>query len=229
MLVTHAAANEARRSLLSLGGLVAVAQVATVREVQTHEPAMGRHNGLVNLKVGRAATQALNVDTPLVLSDVEGSKSTALAEELNLVNVLVATVVALAWVALGVLVRHRRTKGIEDSPRRNILGGDKDDGLALTLDLVFLFMELVMSQWYMRGASSCHRGMYIRTYHDLSDLRVGVEKRLLKHLRENTPCQPNAILPDDCNHGWQQTNLLMSSRQCVSSLGHVCGYCELLW
>jgi hypothetical protein len=127
-----------RANLLPLGSLVAVAEMATVRQVQTHQPAVGRHDGLIHLEVGRAAAEALDVDTPLGTVDVEGLEGTLLAQKLDPVNVLVAAIVASAGVALGVLVGHGRAKGVEDSAGCDIFGGDEDDGLALALDLVFL-------------------------------------------------------------------------------------------
>jgi hypothetical protein len=99
---------------------------------------MGRHNGLVDLEVGRAATQALDVDTPLGTINVEGLEGTHLAEKLDLVDVLVATIVASAGVALRVFVGHGGSKGIEDGTRRDIFGGNENDGLALPLNLMFL-------------------------------------------------------------------------------------------
>jgi len=80
--------------------------MATVGEVKTHEAAVRGHDGLVNLEVGGAAAEALDVDTPLLGVEVEGGESTLLAEKLNLVNVLVASVVAGTGITLGVLVRH---------------------------------------------------------------------------------------------------------------------------
>jgi hypothetical protein len=112
--------------------------VTTVGEVKTHEAAVRRHDGLVNLQVGRAAGQALYVDTPLLRVDVEGGESTLLAEQLDLVDVLVATVVASAGVTLRVLVGHGGAEGIEDGTRGDVLGGNEDDRFALTLNLVFL-------------------------------------------------------------------------------------------
>lgn len=133
-----------------------MAQVATMGEVQTHQTTVGRHQSLVDLQVGRASTEALNIDTPLGGVDVEGLEGTLLAEELNLVNVLVATVVAGARETLGVLVGHGRPKSIEDGAGGDVLGGDQDDGLPLPLDLLG---------------------------HDLGDLRVGVDQRLLEQLQ----------------------------------------------
>ena len=140
---------------LPLRSLVTVAQVTTVGKVKTHETAVRRHDGLVNLQVGRASTEALDVDTPLLGVNVEGLESTLLAEELDLVDVLVATIVTGTGVTLGVLVGHGGAKSIEDGAGGDVLGGDEDNGLTLALDLGF---------------------------HDLSNLRVGVEKGLLKHL-----------------------------------------------
>ena len=134
--------------LLLLGGLVAVAQMATVGEVQSHESSMRRHEGLVDLQVGGTATQGLNVDTPLLRVDVEGLESSLLAEQLNLVDVLVAAVVPGAGVALGVLVGHGRAQGVEDGARGDILGSDQDDGFSLALDLEFL--SSVHGQWQSR-------------------------------------------------------------------------------
>ena len=123
---------------LLLGCLVTVAQMATMGKIETHETAVDRHDGLVDLEVGRAAGQALNVDTPLLGVEVEGLKGTVLAENLNLVDVLVATIVAGAGKTLRVLVGHGGAEGIEDGTRGDVLGGDEDDGLALALDLCFL-------------------------------------------------------------------------------------------
>lgn len=85
-----------------------MAQVATVGQVETHETAVRRHDSLVDLQVGRAATEALNVDTPLLVVEVEGIESTTLAEQLDLVNVLVTAIVTSTGVALRVLVGHGR-------------------------------------------------------------------------------------------------------------------------
>lgn len=133
-----------------------MAQVATVGKVQAHQTTVGRHESLVDLEVGRAPTETLDVDTPLGRVEVEGLESTLLAEKLNLVNVLVATIVPGTRETLGVLVGHGRPKGIENGAGGDVLGGDQDDGLPLPLDLL------------------CH---------DLGDLRVGVDQGLLEQLR----------------------------------------------
>jgi len=112
--------------------------MATVGEIKTHESAVRGHDSLVNLEVGRAAAQGLNIDAPPLRVEVEGPESTLLAKSLDLVNVLVATVVASAGQTLGVLVGHGRSKGIEDGTGGDVLRRNEDDGLALTLDLIFL-------------------------------------------------------------------------------------------
>lgn len=159
--------------VLPLWCLVPVAQMSTVRQVKTHEPVMGPHDGLVNLQVRWATTQALDVDTPLLCVETECLKSTLLAEQLNGINVFVATVVAGTRVTLGVFVGHGRTKGIEDSAGGYVLRGDEEDGLALTLDFLLLLQILEMS--LLMQAETM-------TYHDLSDLIVGVHQGLLHEL-----------------------------------------------
>ena len=113
-------------------------QVTTVGEVKTHQTVVGTHQSLVNLQVGRATTEALNVDTPLGGVQVESLESTVLASDLNGINVLVTTVVTGTGVTLRVLVGHGGTQGLEDSGGGEVLRGDQDNGLTLTLNLALL-------------------------------------------------------------------------------------------
>lgn len=124
-----------------------MAEMATVGEVETHQATVGGHEGLVDLEVGGAAAKGLDVDAPLLRVDVEGLEGTALAEELDLVDVLVAAVVAGAGETLGVLVGHGRAEGIEDGAGGDVLRGDEDDGLALALDLIFLGIVSGSCSW----------------------------------------------------------------------------------
>lgn len=75
-------------------------QVTTVGKVKTHQSIVRAHNGLVDLEVGRRARQALHVDSPLLRVTTESLEGAALACELDGVNVLVASVVTGARVAL---------------------------------------------------------------------------------------------------------------------------------
>jgi hypothetical protein len=65
---------------------------------------MRSHDSLVNLQIGRAATQALNIDAPFLRVEVKGLQSTSLAGQLDGVDVLVSTIVSGTWIALGVFV-----------------------------------------------------------------------------------------------------------------------------
>lgn len=112
--------------------------MTTVRKIQTHQATVRWHQGLVDLQVGWATTQSLYVDTPLGRVEVEGFKSTLLAEKLDRVNVLVATIVTSTRLALGVLVGHGRAKSVEYSAGGDILGGDQDNGLPLALNFLGL-------------------------------------------------------------------------------------------
>jgi hypothetical protein len=96
------------------------------------------HNSLVCLQVGRATAQALHIDTPFLGVQAESLQSTLLAEYLDSIDVLVATIVTGARVSLRVFVRHGRAESVEDCARSDIFGGDEEDRLALALDLFLL-------------------------------------------------------------------------------------------
>lgn len=164
--------HQAYSCLLSLSGLVTVTQMATVREIQTHQSLMRSHDSLVDLQVGWRARQALNIDTPFLVVQVESSKSTSLAGQLDRVNVLVSTVISSTRITLGVFVGHWGSQSIEDGAGSDIFGSDKDDGFSLTLDLEFL-------QTNLAKVKDLNMVIY---YHNLCDLWVGVEEGSLKHL-----------------------------------------------
>jgi hypothetical protein len=119
--------------------------MTTMGKVKTHETTMRRHDSLVNLQVGRAARQALDIDTPLIRVEMESLESSLLAEQLDPVNVLVATVVTGTGVTLGVLVGHGGAEGIENGTGRDVLRGDENNRLPLTLNLVLLWWGLSMT------------------------------------------------------------------------------------
>jgi hypothetical protein len=58
-------------------------QMTSMREIKTHKSLMGSHDSLVDLQIGRATTQALNIDTPFLGVQMEGFESTSLAQQLN--------------------------------------------------------------------------------------------------------------------------------------------------
>jgi hypothetical protein len=60
-----------------------VTQMTSMREIKTHKSLVGSHDSLVDLQVGRATTQALNIDTPLLRVQMEGLESASLAQQLN--------------------------------------------------------------------------------------------------------------------------------------------------
>ena len=117
-------------------------QVTTVGKIKTHQTVVGTHQSLVDLQVGRAAAKALDVDTPLSGVQVEGLEGTVLASGFDSIDVLVTTVVTGTRITLGVLVGHGSTKGLEDSRGGEVLRGDQDDRLTLTLNLALLSMAI---------------------------------------------------------------------------------------
>jgi hypothetical protein len=126
------------KAILLVWCLVSVTQMSTVWQVKTHESLMRFHDRLVHLQVGGAATESLNIDSPFLRIEVEGLEGTGLAENLNLIDVLVPTIVTLSWVSLRILVGHGRSKSVEDGSGGNVFGGNEEDGLFLTLDLAGL-------------------------------------------------------------------------------------------
>ncbi len=105
--------------------------MSAVRKIQAHQSLMWSHQCLVDLQIGRAATQALHIDTPLFGIQAECLERASLAGQFDGVNVLVASIVSSTRVALGVLVGHGRAQGIENGARCEVLRGNEDDGLAL--------------------------------------------------------------------------------------------------
>lgn len=81
----------------------------------------------VDGKVGRRARVGLHVDAPLRVVEVERRERALLAEQLDLVDDLVAAIVPRARLALAVLVRERRAERLEDGRGREILGRDELD------------------------------------------------------------------------------------------------------
>jgi hypothetical protein len=88
---------------------------------------MWRHDSLVDLEIGRATAQALDVDTPLCRVKVESLEGALLAKKLDLVDVLVSAIVPSAWISLGVFIGHGRTQGVEHGPRSDILRGNENN------------------------------------------------------------------------------------------------------
>jgi hypothetical protein len=145
--------------------------MTTMRQIQTHESVMGLHDGLVDLQVCRRTRQALNIDAPLIGGDAEGLERALLAQQLNLVDLLVTAIVSGTGVALRVLVGHDGSESIVDGTRSDVLGSDERNGLLLTLNLGLL----------LAGSIPPRRQLSIVTisYHDIIDLGIGLLERLL--------------------------------------------------
>ena len=77
----------------------------------------------VDGKVDRAKLSARVVHDAEAMKRLE--RELRLAQKLDLVNVLIASVVASTWIALRVFVRHRSAEGIEDGAGGDVLGGDE--------------------------------------------------------------------------------------------------------
>jgi hypothetical protein len=58
-------------------------QMTTMWQIKTHQSIMRSHDSLVDLEIGRATRQALNIDPPFLRIQIESLKSTSLASQLN--------------------------------------------------------------------------------------------------------------------------------------------------
>mmetsp|Transcript_45492 Transcript_45492/g.75849 ORF Transcript_45492/g.75849 Transcript_45492/m.75849 type:complete len:303 (+) Transcript_45492:838-1746(+) len=102
--VRHGLEEDRGRRDALLIGLEAVGEMAAVRKVQSHDAVVRLQQTGVDGEVGGAAGQGLHVHAPLLRVQAKRSKRAALAQALNLVDVLVATVVTLSGKALRVFV-----------------------------------------------------------------------------------------------------------------------------
>mmetsp|Transcript_41269 Transcript_41269/g.115267 ORF Transcript_41269/g.115267 Transcript_41269/m.115267 type:complete len:251 (+) Transcript_41269:1164-1916(+) len=121
---------------LLLGRVVAVGEVAAAGEVEAHDPVVGFEQGGVHGEVCRAAGVGLHVDAPLLRVQAERLESAVLAQVLDLVDDLVASVVARPRLALGVLVGERRSERLHARPGREVLRRDQLDRIDLPLFLL---------------------------------------------------------------------------------------------
>lgn len=110
----------------------------TRRKIQTHDAVVGSQKSRVHGKVGRRSRVRLHIHAPLVGVQTVSLEGTSLAQNLNLVNVLVATVVTLARVALSVLVGESRAKALHHSLGGQVLTGNQLEARPLS---VFLLLD----------------------------------------------------------------------------------------
>mmetsp|Transcript_83302 Transcript_83302/g.193519 ORF Transcript_83302/g.193519 Transcript_83302/m.193519 type:complete len:216 (-) Transcript_83302:149-796(-) len=116
--------------------LVAVRKMATVRQVQAHDPVVHIAQGSEYLEVGRGTAQRLYVHAPVLGVEPASPKGALLAERLSLVNELIAPVVARSGVALRVLVDHDRADSLQHSKRSEVLRGDEVHATPLPILLI---------------------------------------------------------------------------------------------
>lgn len=107
--------------LLPTGGVVAVGEVAPGGEIQTHDAVVRLEHGGVGGEVGRRTRVGLDVDAPSGGIEMEGLEGAGTAQVLNLVDELVAAVVAVAGHALGVLVGEGTPQRLYDGEGSEVL------------------------------------------------------------------------------------------------------------
>ena len=98
---------------LLFGGVVSMGKMSSGGKIKTHDAVVGLQERGVHLEVGGGAGIWLDVDAPFLLVEMEGLEHAALAQHLNLVDHIVAAVVASAGLALRVLVGKARAEAFQ--------------------------------------------------------------------------------------------------------------------
>ena len=111
--------------------LGAVGEVTTMRQAHGEDGLAGLDEGAVRREVGARAAVRLEVRV-LGAEELLGALD---ADDLRLVDLRAAAVVALARVSLGVLVAQRRAERGEDGGRGEVLAGDELQAAAGALEL----------------------------------------------------------------------------------------------
>ena len=106
-------------------GVEAVGEVAAGGEVEPHDAVVRVEEGGVDGEVGGRSGVGLDVDAPLLGVEAVGLEGTGLTERLDLVDDLVAAVVAGARQTLGVLVGEGGPEALHDGAGGEVLGRDE--------------------------------------------------------------------------------------------------------
>ena len=140
-LVRHGLEEDGGGRDLGLGGKEAMRQMATVRQVQPQNPTVRLHQGRVHSKVGRRAAVRLHIDAPggrVQPVELEGAR---LRQPLQLIDELVAAVVAGTGQALAVLVVEAGAQALQHGQRGEVFAGDHLQ--AGSLAILFLADQIV--------------------------------------------------------------------------------------
>lgn len=124
------------RHLLPTRRIVPMTQMPARRQVEPQNPIFGQQQRRVNGEVGRGAGVRLHIDTPPLGIQVEGFQGPLAAEQLDLVDELVAAVVAGAGHPLRVLVGEVAAEGVEDGAAHEVLRRDQLHPVELPLLLL---------------------------------------------------------------------------------------------
>ena len=115
-------------------------KVTTLSQRHTHKSLTRRDQRSVDRKVSGATREGLHVDSPFFWVQLVSLKGTLLSQQLDLINELIATVVAGTRVTLRVLVSQAGALQLEGVSICKVLGCDQFDATELSF---LLFQEKV--------------------------------------------------------------------------------------
>ena len=121
--------NTRRRDLLPASGVIPVRQVPTTRQIQPHDAIMRIQQPRIHRKVRRTPRIRLHIHPPLTRIQTIGVQRPLLAQQLDLVDHLVATVVPRVGLPLRVLVGQARPQRFHHGEGREVLRGNELDAV----------------------------------------------------------------------------------------------------
>lgn len=115
-LEVHRGGRDSLTSVLSLGvGVEAVSEVSSRRKVKTHDAVVGTQQSSVHSEVSRGSGVRLDVNTPFGRIESICFKCSVHAQSLDLIDELIATIVALARISFCILVGEGRAEAFHHS------------------------------------------------------------------------------------------------------------------
>ena len=140
-------------------------QVPAVVEAHAEQRIARRKQGKVDRGIGLRAGVGLDVGVGHAVQLLQAIDGQLLGD----IDVLAATVVALARITLGILVGQNRTLGLEDARTGVVLGRDQ-------LDVVFLALPLAANRRGKFGVKTVNR--HLRIEHGRHSGWAGIEPEL---------------------------------------------------
>jgi hypothetical protein len=125
------------RDLLPTRSVIPVTQMPARRGIQPHYPIIWEQKTSENCEIRRGTRVWLNIHTPFLRVEMKRRQCAIMAEQFNLINMLIPSVVPSTRHSLRVLIRQVTTQSFHHSPAHEILRSNQFNPFILSL-LLFL-------------------------------------------------------------------------------------------